>query len=84
MGGKLTKIVKFGTTTFVCYSRHVRYLGCPLGGKFLIFFFLFFILFYFIYLFIHLFILGGGVFFPCHKTISLEKLCKTLWIDLLF
>ena len=86
MGDKLTKIVKFGTTNFVRYSGHVRYLGCPLGGKFLFFFlfFIFFILFYFIYLFIHLFILGGGVFFPCHKTISLEKLCKTLWIDLLF
>ena len=89
MGDKLTKIVKFGTTNFVRYSGHVRYLGCPLGGKFLFFFFFFFIfhfiLFYlFIYLFIHLFILGGGVFFPCHKTISLEKLCKTLWIDLLF
>ena len=56
MGGKLTKIVKFGTTNFIRYSRHVRYLGCPLGGKFLFFIiFLFFILFYFIYLFIYLF-----------------------------
>ena len=55
MGGKLTKIVKFGTTNFVRYSRHVRYLGCPLGGKFLFFFFIFhFILFYlFIYSFIY-------------------------------
>ena len=62
MGDKLTKIVKFGTTNFVRYSGHVRYLGCPLGGKFLFFFyffFLFFILFYFIYLFIYSFIYFG-------------------------
>ena len=61
MGDKLTKIVKFGTTNFVRYSGHVRYLGCPLGGKFLFFFFIFFffILFYFIYLFIYSFIYFG-------------------------
>ena len=62
MGDKLTKIVKFGTTNFVRYSGHVRFLGCPLGGNFLFFFFfffLFFILFYFIYLFIYSFIYFG-------------------------
>ena len=58
MGGKLTKIVTFGTTNFVRYSRHVRYLGCPLGGKFLYFFYF---SFYFIfYLFIYSFIYFGG------------------------
>ena len=83
MGGKLTKIVTFGTTNFVRYSRHVRYLGCPLGGKFLYFFYFsfYFIFYLFIYSFIYF---GEGVFFPCHKTISLEELCKTLWTDLLF
>ena len=30
LGGNLTKIVTFGTKQFVCYSTHVRYLGCPL------------------------------------------------------
>ena len=31
--GSLAKIVTFGTKHFVCYSRHVRYLGNPsLGG----------------------------------------------------
>ena len=62
MGDKLTKIVKFGTTNFVRYSGHVRYLGFPLGCNFLFFFFfffLFFILFYFIYLFIYSFIYFG-------------------------
>ena len=53
MGGKLTKIVTFGTTNFVRYSRHVRYLGCPLEGKFL----------YFFYLFIYSFIYFGGEYF---------------------
>ena len=28
--GSLTKIVTFGTKYFVRYSRHARYLGCPL------------------------------------------------------
>ena len=28
--GSLTKIVTFGAKHFVRYSRHVRYLGCPL------------------------------------------------------
>ena len=61
MGDKLTKIVKFGTTNFVRYSGHVRYLGCPLGGKFLFFFFFFFFIFHFIlfYLFIYSFIYFG-------------------------
>ena len=30
LGGSLTEIVTFGTKHFVRYSRHVRYLGCPL------------------------------------------------------
>ena len=34
LGGRLTKIVTFGTKHFVCYSRHVRYSGCPLLGGF--------------------------------------------------
>ena len=34
LGGSLTKIVTFGTKHFVRYSRHVRYLGCPLLGGF--------------------------------------------------
>ena len=34
LGGSLTKIVTFETKHFVCYSRHVRYLGCPLLGGF--------------------------------------------------
>ena len=78
MGDKLTKIVKFGTTKFVRYSGHVRYLGCPLGGKFLFFFFFFFfsffffhfILFYlFIYLFIYLF-WEGAYFFHVIKPLA--------------
>ena len=32
--GNLTKIVTFGTKSFVCYSRHVHYLGCLLLGAF--------------------------------------------------
>ena len=35
--GNLTKIVTFGTKRFVRYSRHVRYLGCPLLGGFKVF-----------------------------------------------
>ena len=34
LGGTLTKIVTFGTKHFVCYSRLVHYLGCPLLGGF--------------------------------------------------
>ena len=34
LGGSLTKIVTFGTKHFVRYSRHVRYLRCPLLGDF--------------------------------------------------
>ena len=34
LGGNLKKIVAFGTKRFVRYSRHVRYLGCPLLGGF--------------------------------------------------
>ena len=34
LAGSLTKIVTFGTKHFVRYSRHVRYLGCPLLGGF--------------------------------------------------
>ena len=30
LGGCLIVILTFGTKHFVCYSRHVRYLGCPL------------------------------------------------------
>ena len=37
LGGNLTKIVTFGTKRFVRYSRHVRYLGCPLLGGFKVF-----------------------------------------------
>ena len=36
LGGSLTKIVTFGTKHFVRYSRHVRYLGCPLLGGFIV------------------------------------------------
>ena len=32
LGCSLTKIVTFGTKYFVRYSRHVRFLGCPLLG----------------------------------------------------
>ena len=74
MGDKLTKIVKFGTTNFVRYSGHVRFLGCRLGGKFFFFFFYFFffhfILFYlFIYLFIYLF-WEGAYFFHVIKPLA--------------
>ena len=37
LGGSLTKIVTFGIKHFVRYSRHVRYLGCPLLGGFTVF-----------------------------------------------
>ena len=30
LASSLTKIVIYRTKHFVCYSRHVRYLGCPL------------------------------------------------------
>ena len=30
LGGNLTKIVTFRANQFVRYSRHVRYLGCPI------------------------------------------------------
>ena len=36
LGVSLAKIVAFGTKHFVRYSRHVRYLGCPLLGGFII------------------------------------------------
>ena len=32
--GNLKKIVTFGTKCFVCYSSHVRYLGCTIGRGF--------------------------------------------------
>ena len=35
--GSLRNIVTFGTKHFVRYSRHVRYLGCPLLGGFTVF-----------------------------------------------
>ena len=31
------KIATYGTNHFVRYSRHVRYLGCPLLGGFIVF-----------------------------------------------
>ena len=34
MGGDFIEIVTFGTKCFVCYSWHVRYLGCLLLGGF--------------------------------------------------
>ena len=37
LGVGLTKIVAFGTKHFVRYSRHVRYLGCPLLGGFTVY-----------------------------------------------
>ena len=37
MGGSLTKIVTFGTIHFIRYSRHDRYLGCPLLGDITVF-----------------------------------------------
>ena len=36
LGVSLTKIVAFEIKHFVRYSRHVRYLGCPLLGGFII------------------------------------------------
>ena len=39
LGGSVTKIVTFGTKHFVRYSRHVRYLRCPLLGGFTVFHF---------------------------------------------
>ena len=36
LGGSLTKIATVGTKHFVCYSRHVRYLGCPLLEGFIV------------------------------------------------
>ena len=36
LGGSSTKIVTYGTKHFVRYSRHVRYLGCPLLGGFFV------------------------------------------------
>ena len=38
LGGSKTKIVTFGTKHFACYSRHVRYMRCPLLGGFIVFF----------------------------------------------
>ena len=38
LGGSLIKTVIFGTKYFVRYSRHFRYLGCPLLGGFTVFF----------------------------------------------
>ena len=35
--GSLTKIVTFWAKNFVCYLRHVRFLGCPLLGGFTVF-----------------------------------------------
>ena len=40
LGRILTKIVTFRTKHFVRYSRHVRYMGCPLLGGFTVFNFL--------------------------------------------
>ena len=37
MGGSLIKIVKLKTKHFFYYSRHVRYLGCPLLGGFTVY-----------------------------------------------
>ena len=34
LGGSLTKIVTFRTKHFVRYSKHIRYLGCPLIWRF--------------------------------------------------
>ena len=34
LGVNLKRIVTSGTTRFVRYSWHVRYLGCPLSGGF--------------------------------------------------
>ena len=40
LGGHFKKIVKFRTKRFDRYSRHVRYLGCPLLGGFTLLMFL--------------------------------------------
>ena len=37
--GNLKKILTFGTKRFVCYSWHVRCLGCPLGSFTVLIFF---------------------------------------------
>ena len=37
LGGNLKTIATFGTKCFVHYSRHVRYLGCPLLGGFTVY-----------------------------------------------
>ena len=37
--GNLKKILTFGTERFVCYSWHVRWLGCPLGSFTVLIFF---------------------------------------------
>ena len=34
LGSNFKKIITFGTKCFVRYSWHVRYLGCPLFGRF--------------------------------------------------
>ena len=34
LGDSSKRIVTFETKHFVCYSRHVHYLGCPLLGGF--------------------------------------------------
>ena len=34
LGDNFKKIGTFGTKLFVCYSRHIRYLGCLLLGCF--------------------------------------------------
>ena len=43
LGGSLSKIVTFGTKHFVCYSRHVHYLVCPLLGSFTVFILIWFL-----------------------------------------
>ena len=43
LGGSLWKIATFGTKHFVRYSRHVRYLGCPLLGGFTVFILIWFL-----------------------------------------
>ena len=53
LGGNLTKIIiRFGTKRFVRYSRHVRYLECPLLGGFTVFILgiLFFFVFFVVYI----------------------------------
>ena len=34
LGGNLEKTVTLGANCFLCYSRYVRYLECPLLGGF--------------------------------------------------